>query len=298
MTVRVKPTSGPKRRRSSGDSEERFQLFVTVGFIGLIVAVVLILIGAVAYAYYDSHFRPIATVGPTSISRDQWATRANLELLRISNQETRIRSQVAAGQLDGTTGDTLITSLESSKQNVASTSAEDLVDLVYKGQLANTKGLSVSDAEVQAKMDADASNPERRHVYAIFLEPQPASSTAAVTAKDRQKALENATAAAAALASGTSFEVVAQQYSTDASKTLGGDYGVISASDTVDPAWVQALFALPLNGTTPVIKGADGTYRIGTVREIAVRRCVAATHRRRLAAVREAIGQQPVFEPG
>ena len=269
MTVRVKPTSGPKRRRSSGDSEERFQLFVTVGFIGLIVAVVLILIGAVAYAYYDSHFRPIATVGPTSISRDQWATRANLELLRISNQETRIRSQVAAGQLDGTTGDTLITSLESSKQNVASTSAEDLVDLVYKGQLANTKGLSVSDAEVQAKMDADASNPERRHVYAIFLEPQPASSTAAVTAKDRQKALENATAAAAALASGTSFEVVAQQYSTDASKTLGGDYGVISASDTVDPAWVQALFALPLNGTTPVIKGADGTYRIGTVREIA-----------------------------
>ena len=64
MTVRVRPTSGPKRRRSSGDSEERFQLFVTVGFIGLIVAVVLILIGAVVYAYYDSHFRPIATVDP------------------------------------------------------------------------------------------------------------------------------------------------------------------------------------------------------------------------------------------
>ena len=98
-------------------------------------------------------------------------------------------------------------------------------------------------------MDADASNPERRHVYAIFLEPQPATSTAAVTAKDRQKALASATAAAAALDEGTSFEVVAQQYSTDASKSQGGDYGFISASDTVDPAWVQALFALPLNGT-------------------------------------------------
>jgi parvulin-like peptidyl-prolyl isomerase len=269
MTVRVKPTSAPKRRRSSGDSEERFQLFVTVGFIGLIVAVVLILIGAVVYAYYDSHFRPIATVGANTLSRDQWATRANLELLRISNQETRIRAQVAAGQLDGTTGDTLITSLESSKQNVTTTSAEDLVDLVYKGQLADAKGLTVTDAEVQAKMDSDASNPERRHVYAIFLEPQPATSTAAVTAKDRQTALANATAAAAALAEGTSFEVVAQQYSTDPSKSLGGDYGFISASDTVDPAWVQALFALPLNGTTPVIKGADGIYRIGTVREIA-----------------------------
>ncbi len=268
MTVRVKPTSGPKRRRSSGDSEERFQLFVTVGFIVLIVAVIVILIGAVAYGYYDSHFRPIATVGSTTISRDQWATRANLEIVRISNQETRIRARVAANQLDGTTADTLITALETSKQNVASTSATDLVDLVYKGQLADAKGLSVSEAEVQAKMDADASNPERRHVYAIFVEPQPVSTTAAVTAKDRQKALENATAATAALAGGTSFEQVAQQYSTDPSKSLGGDYGFISASDTVDPAWVQAVFALPLNGTTPVIKGADGTYRIGTVREI------------------------------
>ena len=269
MTVRVRPTSGPKRRRSTGDSEERFQLFVTVGFIGLIVAVVLILIGAVAYAYYDSHFRPIATVGATTITRDQWATRANLELLRISNQETRIRAQVSANQLDGTTGDSLITSLESSKTNVASTSAEDLVDLVYKGQLADAKSLSVTDADIQAKMTADASNPERRHVFAIFVEPTPATSTAAVTAQERQKALENATAAAAALASGTSFEQVAQQDSTDPSKSLGGDYGFITASDSVDPAWVQAMFALPLNGTTPVMKGADGTYRVGTVREIA-----------------------------
>jgi parvulin-like peptidyl-prolyl isomerase len=268
MTIRVKPTSAPKRRRSTGDSEERFQLLVTAGFIGLIVAVVLILVGAVAFAYYDAHFRPIASVGSTTITRDQWASRANLELLRINNQEARIRAQIAAGQLDGTAGDGLITSLESTKQNLTSTSAEDLVNLVYKGQLAEGKGIALSDADVQAKMNADGSNPERRHVYAIIVEPKPAVSTAAVTAKDRQQALENATKAAAALASGTSFEQVAQQYSTDASKDLGGDYGVIDASNSVDAAWVQALFALPLNGTTPVIRGADGTYRIGSVREI------------------------------
>lgn len=268
MTVRVKPTSAPKRRRSSGDSEERFQLFVTVGFIGLIVAVVVILVGAVAFAYYDTHFRPIATVGSTNITRDQWSTRATLELLRINSQETRIRAQESANQVDPTTGDASITALETSKNNVPTQSAEDLVDLVYKGQLAAAKGLSVSDADVQATMNADASNPERRHVFAIFVEPKPATSTAAVTAKDRQQALQNATAAAAALASGTSFEQVAQQYSTDPTKDQGGDYGFITADNTVDPAWVHAVFALPLNGTTSVIKGADGTYRIGTVREI------------------------------
>jgi parvulin-like peptidyl-prolyl isomerase len=269
MTVRVRPTSGSKRRRSSGDSEERFQLLVTIGFIGLIVLVVLILVGAVAFSYYDSHFRPIATVGSATITRDQWGNRGNLELLRIGNQETRIRAQMSANQLDATTGEALITSLETSKGTIGSQAAEDLVDLVYKGQLAEAKGLSVTDADIQAKMNADASNPERRHAYAIFVQPQPATSTAAVTATDRQKALESATTAAAALASGTSFEQVAQQYSTDPSKDLGGDYGFITASNSIDPAWVQALFALPLNGTTPVIKGADGTYRIGTVREIA-----------------------------
>ena len=195
--------------------------------------------------------------------------RGNLELLRINNQETRIRSQVAAGQLDGPTGDTLIAPLESSKQNIGPHAAEDLVDLVYKGQLADAKGLTVTDAEVQAKMDADASNPERRARVRDLPRAAAGDLDRRRDRQDRQKALANATAAAAALAEGTSFEVVAQQYSTDASKTQGGDYGFLTASDTVDPAWVAGAVRLPANGTTPVIKGDDGTYRIGTVREIA-----------------------------
>ena len=48
----------------------------------------------------------------------------------------------------------------------------------------------------------------------------------------------------------------------------GGDYGYITATDTVDSAWVSALFKLPLNGMTGVILGSDGTYRIGKVTDI------------------------------
>ena len=61
---------------------------------------------------------------------------------------------------------------------------------------------------------------------------------------------------------------MAAQYSTDASKDKGGDLGFLLATDTTDPTWVDALFRLPLNGTTPVIKGDDGIYRIGMVTEI------------------------------
>ena len=72
----------------------------------------------------------------------------------------------------------------------------------------------------------------------------------------------------AALQAGTPFDQVARAFSTDASATSGGDYGYVTATDPVDPAWVAALFALPTGGTTDVIQGADGTFRIGRVTAI------------------------------
>ena len=58
------------------------------------------------------------------------------------------------------------------------------------------------------------------------------------------------------------------QYSTDASKDKGGSYGTVSRASTLDPTFLEALFALPEGGTTGIITGADGTYRIGKVATI------------------------------
>ena len=85
------------------------------------------------------------------------------------------------------------------------------------------------------------------------------------TAAQRSQAMASADAALAELTAGEAFAEVARQYSTDPSAMNGGDLGYVSATDNVDPAWVAALFALPLNGTTGVIQGADGIYRIGRV---------------------------------
>ncbi len=97
--------------------------------------------------------------------------------------------------------------------------------------------------------------------------PAPSASTGPTPAQDAA-AKAAADAALAAIKAGTPWATVAKQYSTDPSATKGGDYGYITSTNTVDQAWVNDLFKLPLNGMTGVVKGADGVYRIGKVTDI------------------------------
>ncbi len=96
----------------------------------------------------------------------------------------------------------------------------------------------------------------------------PAASPGVPTAAQEAQAKSLADQALAELQTGTPFDQVAKTFSTDTSAAGGGDYGYLTATDPVDPAWVAALFALPVGGTTDVIQGADGTFRIGRVTAI------------------------------
>jgi parvulin-like peptidyl-prolyl isomerase len=62
---------------------------------------------------------------------------------------------------------------------------------------------------------------------------------------------------------------VAKAVSTDSSKATGGDIGWIDKSATEDKAFLDAVFAAAQDKPTAVLVGADGTYRIGRVTEIA-----------------------------
>lgn len=289
MTVRAKSPSSSRSRRRSSDPEARFQFWVTIGFVALIVVVVLIILGAIAYGYYDAHYRAVASVGGTGITRDQWHDRAALDLYRLEAEEGQIRTAVSAGQISAADGDSRISAIETAKQSVTTNSIEDLIDLIYKGQLAAQQGLSASDADIQAAMDKDGALPERRHVQAIFVDPSNGRPGFQPTAEERQKALTDADAAAAALAAGSTFDEVARQYSTDASKDSGGDYGFITADNSTDATWVQALFQLPQGGTTPVMKGEDGVYRIGKVTEIAAATADPSFHEGAVKAVGDGV---------
>lgn len=269
MTVRLRPTTGPRRRRTA-DSEDRYTFRVTVGFIALIVLVAIVVVASIGVGYYNAHFKPIANVGGLSITRDQWATRITLESYRLTALERRTRTLIQSGAITADAGSAILSDISTklSSQTLADQSANDLVDLAFKTQLAAQQGVTVTDADVQAQMVKDASTPEQRHVLAIMVAPKAALTGTTATHKDTQKAYDNALKAAAALAAGTPFDQVAAQYSTDASKDKGGDIGFVRATDTTDATWIDALFRLPLNGTTPMLKGDDGIYRIGKVTEV------------------------------
>jgi parvulin-like peptidyl-prolyl isomerase len=259
------PAKGPQRVHRE-DPEERFARRVTLLFVGLIVAVVVIVVLAFVYDYYVGHLKPVASVGGTSITRDQWTDRAKLEYQRLVEQEASIREQISAGTLSPDEADVLLQSIASAKNNVASSSIESLIDLTFKGQLAEQAGLSVTDADVDDAIMDEGTTPEARDISVIAVTPQVTGS--APTPADNQAAFALIQEAKAALDNGTAFEEVAKLYGDEDLKEDGGRIGFITSESTIDPAFVATIFATEKDGVTPVIRGDDGTWRIGKVNQV------------------------------
>ncbi len=341
MTFRTPRAAPNRKRRSSMDDEQRQQVLVTFGFIGVIVVAIAILAGGLGAIYYGDHLAAVATVNGVSISKDQWAQQEAVDQYRINAVLANLQSAVASGAVDQQTAAQEQQYLQQQLQSLPQNAASELIDGILQTQLAGKMGITVTAADIDNELKQEATTPEQRKVLAIFVQPgampaavatpspsasaaagasaspgssagataspgssaapaasaAPASSTSPAasaapgasaapaasaqpgaspspsastgpTAAQKAQAKADADAALAALNAGTPFATVAKEYSTDASATSGGDYGYISATDTVDKAWVSALFKLPLNGMTGVILGSDGTYRIGKVTDI------------------------------
>lgn len=267
MPLRLR-TSDRSRNRSSANPEDRFQFWVTIGFVALIIAVVLILVASVALQYYNAHLKPVASVEGTTITRDDASNRLKLTLFRISRAEDQVRQSLAAGLLDEQTASSRLQSLQQAAGSAPTQSIEDLIDLIFQGKLAEAEGITVTDADVQAAMDREGQTPERRRAEVVFVEPETDEIGSQPTDDADGAARDKAEAAAAELADGVPFAQVAAGYSTDVSRENGGAYGIITKENPTDPGWVDAMFGLEVGGTTDVIKGADGVYRIGRVVEI------------------------------
>lgn len=269
MTLRVKPTTTRPRRRTHWQNEERTQFLVTIGFIVVVVLSLLALAGAVGSDYYNKHLKSVAKVAGTDITVDQVADRAKLISYRINRSRARIREAMASEELDAAAGQAKMQELDTKAQTVTDDALEELIDQTFEAKLASDKGLpAVTSVDVDAAQQKEAALPERRKVQAIFVEPKAATEGDTPTTADTEAALANAEKALADLNANKSFAEVARQYSTDASKDRDGEYGTMTPANASDPEWVKAIFDLPQAGTTEIIKGADGTYRIGRVTEI------------------------------
>jgi parvulin-like peptidyl-prolyl isomerase len=267
MTFRAKPVS-KRSSRPSREQQSRRSLYMNIGF-GLVVvaAVVILVIGAGATWYADAYGQ-VASVNGTSISRNDYRTRYKIESWRYDQAEARLRDEFNAGRLTQSERDSGISAIESQKQSLSTIVLERLVDAELQKQLAGAEGITVTDADVDARLVEEATRKEQRHLWVIEVKPEVSAGASEPTAEQVAAAKAKADAAAADLASGKAWEDVAKAASTGSSSSQGGDLGWATADTTLDPALRDALFAAAVDAPTAVIEGADGTFRIGRVSEI------------------------------
>jgi parvulin-like peptidyl-prolyl isomerase len=268
MTFRAKPVV--KRSRNPLDSQDRRTFLTNVAFALVIVAAVAILAFAVLFNWYSQHLAPVGSVAGQAITKDQLNDRIEIEGWRLREQERRIQNLVASGRMTQAQAESAGQILQQQAQNLSGLALERIIDNRIQANLAAEEGITVTDADIDAKLVEEATTPAARHLWVIEVQPAVADgetdSTPAQVAEARAKAND----ARADIEAGQNWEDVARTVSTDvATRDQGGDLGWVAEDDrTLDEAFVQAAYQLEANGMTPVIEGEDGIFRIGRVTEI------------------------------
>jgi parvulin-like peptidyl-prolyl isomerase len=268
MTFRSKP-AGKRPHRSGRDSHDRRNLFVNLAF-GLVIFLgVLTLVAAAGAAYIGQHFSEVASVNSQKITQDAYRDRVRVDGFRLDRAEAQIRDQLQLGRITQAQADNRTAVLEQQRKGLANSTLERLIDTALQGQLAAARGINVDDGQIDRRLIDEATQKEQRHIATITVKPEVTTGATAPTEAQKAAAKAKADKALADINGGKKFDEIAKAVSTDSSAGNGGDAGWVSADDTaLDPAFLKALFAAPQGGTTAVVTGADGTYRIGRVLEI------------------------------
>ena len=264
MTRLRRPTI---RRRFSMPDEDRQTFLVNLGFVAIIVALLALLAGVVGWTYYVQNLRAVASVGGVDIRPDMVVDRQELARLRIDREERRLREALVAGEIDQQTKAEREEQLRAELNELEASAEENLIDLIFQSQLAAERGITVSDADVDARQAQQLAGVERRRVQMVVIETE-AEEEGSPTFGEREQARLRAEEALAALQAGATFAEVAEQYGTDQSAAPGGELGLISSFSSVDDAFREELFELDEGALSGVIRGADDAYRIGRVTEV------------------------------
>lgn len=243
-------------------------MLLNIGFGLTVVAALLLLAIAGGTAWYGDHLAAAATVNGQTITKDAYANQVAINTFRTEYQATRIRTLLAAGHLRAADATARQDLLDQGTQQMATISLEQLIDGQVQADLAAKQGVTVTDAEVDARFTQEATTPEMRHAWLIEVKPEIPAGASAASDATKAAAKAKADAALADLKAGKDWTEVAKAVSTDASKDQGGDIGFVDENSTLDPAFSAAIQAVALNTATDVIEGADGTFRIGRVTEV------------------------------
>jgi len=269
MTFRAKPV-GKRGNRPSWESQDRRSFYMNLGFGLVVVAAVVILLIAAGLTWYDSHLASVGSVDGQSISKDDYADRLKIETWRVDQAERAVRDLQVAGHVTAAQAESQQQIISQQRAQLPQLALERLIDTKLQAELAASEGIAATPADVDAKLQEEATTVETRHAWVIEVAPE--KDAGAVDPTDAQVAAAKAKADAALrdLQSGKTWEDVAKTVSTDASSApQAGDLGWISAANTqADPGFLTAVFAAAVDTPTAVLQGDDGVFRIGRVTEI------------------------------
>ena len=266
MTYRAKPVV--RSRRAAWESPQRRNLLLNLGF-GLVVALaILLLAAAAALIWYGENLAPVASVNGQNITTSEYNRRLEVERIRLSIAQSRIADEQNAGRLTDEQAELQNQFIGQRLQQLPSATLERLIDVRIQEQLAAEQGIQVTEAEVDAKLTEEATRPEQRRAWVIEVEPEVEEGAPEPTAAAISEARRIAESALEDLESGTPWDEVAAEASTNPNATAGGDLGWISEEFNFDEAMLEALFAAEPEEPTEVVEGEDGVFRIGRVTEI------------------------------
>ena len=267
MTLRAR-SSGP-RPRFNVERGDRRNALVNLGFTLVVAASLLLLAVAAGLTWYNAHLVASATIDGQSITKDDANQQAAVDLLRIQLNERALKTRRVARTIRESDFQAQMALLGQEKSNIESLALEHLIDSRLQARLASEQGITVTDADVTAKLNELATIPELRHAWIVEVAPEVTTGATGPTDQQKADARRKADEALADIKAGKSWDEVARSVSTSSTKSAGGDVGFVDdKAPGLDAKYLDAVFVVQPDVPTDVIVGEDGTYRIGRVTQI------------------------------
>ena len=265
MSFRARQNS---TRTRTWEDRDRRSMLLNIGFGVTIVAALLLLVIAAGVTWYGDHLSAAGSVNGETITKDAFNRQVAVNAFRTDYQARRIRTLLTAGHLRAADAQARQSILDQRTQQASAIALEQLIDGKVMASLAPAQNVTVSEADIDARVTEEATTPELRHAWMIAVAPDLAEGETEFTDAEKAAAKAKATQALADLKAGKDWATVAAAVSTDSSKAQGGELGFIDKDAALDAPFTDALMAVAANTPTEVIEGADGVFRIGRVTDI------------------------------